>query len=140
MKRILIALSLLLFADVAFGQTQISAYVYNAGTSSWQPLTASSGTAVQFIPSTAAQLYGQLASGAWTPCLTTGNCGTGGGSTGTVTSVAMTVPGVIFTSPVSGSPITTSGTLALAQLRRLQIPSWLARQAAQQQRPRSGQP
>jgi|GEM_PF-4000149 len=34
--------------------------------------------------------------------------------TGTVTSVALTVPGIIFTSPVSGSPITTSGTLALA--------------------------
>jgi hypothetical protein len=32
---------------------------------------------------------------------------------GTVTSVALTVPGVIFVSPVSGSPITTSGTLAL---------------------------
>ena len=37
-----------------------------------------------------------------------------GGGSGTVTSVALTVPGVIFTSPVSGSPITTSGTLALA--------------------------
>jgi len=33
---------------------------------------------------------------------------------GTVTSVAMTVPGVIFTSPVAGSPITSSGTFALA--------------------------
>lgn len=37
----------------------------------------------------------------------------GGGGTGTVTSVGLTVPGVIFTSPVSGSPVTTSGTLAL---------------------------
>lgn len=34
--------------------------------------------------------------------------------TGTVTSVGLSVPGVIFTSPVSGSPVTTSGTLALA--------------------------
>lgn len=34
--------------------------------------------------------------------------------TGTVTSVALTVPGVIFNSPVAGSPITTSGTFALA--------------------------
>lgn len=33
---------------------------------------------------------------------------------GTVTSVAMTAPTALFTSPVSGSPITTSGTLALA--------------------------
>lgn len=38
----------------------------------------------------------------------------GGGGTGTVTSVGLTVPGVIFTSPVSGSPVTTAGTLALA--------------------------
>lgn len=38
----------------------------------------------------------------------------GGGGSGTVTSVALTVPGVIFTSPVSGSPVTTAGTLALA--------------------------
>lgn len=33
---------------------------------------------------------------------------------GTVTSVGLTVPGVIFISPVSGSPVTSSGTLALA--------------------------
>lgn len=33
---------------------------------------------------------------------------------GTVTSVGLTVPGVIFVSPVSGSPVTSSGTLALA--------------------------
>jgi hypothetical protein len=33
---------------------------------------------------------------------------------GTVTSVGLTVPGVIFNSPVSGSPVTTSGTFALA--------------------------
>jgi hypothetical protein len=33
---------------------------------------------------------------------------------GTVTSVGLTVPGVIFVSPVSGTPITTSGTFALA--------------------------
>ncbi len=38
----------------------------------------------------------------------------GSGGSGTVTSVAMTVPGVIFS--VSGSPITTSGTLALSLL------------------------
>lgn len=38
----------------------------------------------------------------------------GGGGMGTVTSVGLTVPGVIFTSPVSGSPVTTAGTLALA--------------------------
>lgn len=38
----------------------------------------------------------------------------GGGGTGTVTSVGMTVPGVIFNSPVSGSPVTTSGSFALA--------------------------
>lgn len=38
----------------------------------------------------------------------------GGGGSGTVTSVGLTVPGVIFTSPVSGSPVTTAGTLALA--------------------------
>lgn len=43
-----------------------------------------------------------------------GSTGGGGGGTGTVTSVALTVPGVVFTSPVSGTPITTSGTLALA--------------------------
>ena len=35
----------------------------------------------------------------------------GGGGSGTVTSVALTSPGVIYS--VSGSPITTSGTLAL---------------------------
>lgn len=34
------------------------------------------------------------------------------GGSGTVTSVAMTMPGVIFNTTVSGSPITTSGTLA----------------------------
>jgi hypothetical protein len=45
--------------------------------------------------------------------------GSGGGS-GTVTSVGMTVPGVIFASPVSGSPITTSGTFALALATQVQ--------------------
>jgi len=40
--------------------------------------------------------------------------GTGGGGVGTVTSVAMTVPSVLFTTPVSGSPVTGDGTLALA--------------------------
>ena len=39
--------------------------------------------------------------------------GTGNGN-GTVTSVGLTVPGTIFTTPVSGSPVTGSGTLALA--------------------------
>jgi hypothetical protein len=38
-------------------------------------------------------------------------CGTSGGGTGTVTSVAMTVPSFLS---VTGSPVTTSGTLALA--------------------------
>jgi hypothetical protein len=33
---------------------------------------------------------------------------------GTVTSVGLTVPGVLFTSPVSGSPVTGAGTFALA--------------------------
>ena len=37
-------------------------------------------------------------------------CGTSGG--GSVTSVAMTMPGVLFVTSVTGSPITTSGTLA----------------------------
>ncbi len=37
-------------------------------------------------------------------------CGTSAG--GSVTSVAMTMPGVLFNTSVSGSPITTSGTLA----------------------------
>ncbi|HYG79628.1 MAG TPA: hypothetical protein VD861_04535, partial [Pyrinomonadaceae bacterium] len=36
------------------------------------------------------------------------------GGSGTVTSVALTVPGVIFQTPVSGSPVTGSGTLALS--------------------------
>jgi len=36
----------------------------------------------------------------------------GSGGTGTVTSVALTMPGVIFNTSVTGSPITTSGTLA----------------------------
>lgn len=36
-----------------------------------------------------------------------------GTGTGTVTSVGLTVPGVIFQSPVTGSPINTAGTLAL---------------------------
>lgn len=40
--------------------------------------------------------------------------GGGGGGTGTVTSVGLTVPGVIFETPVVGSPVTTAGTLALA--------------------------
>jgi len=40
------------------------------------------------------------------------NTASGGAGTGTVTSVAMTMPGTIFNSSVSGSPITTSGTLA----------------------------
>jgi hypothetical protein len=38
--------------------------------------------------------------------------GPGAGGSGTVTSVAMTMPGVLFNSIVPGSPITTSGTLA----------------------------
>lgn len=36
----------------------------------------------------------------------------GGGGSGTVTSIALTMPGIIFNSTVPGSPITTSGTLA----------------------------
>ena len=40
------------------------------------------------------------------------NTASGGAGTGTVTSVGMTMPGTIFNSSVSGSPITTSGTLA----------------------------
>ena len=38
--------------------------------------------------------------------------GTGGGGLGTVTSVAMTGDGTVFNSSVTGSPVTTSGTLA----------------------------
>jgi hypothetical protein len=38
--------------------------------------------------------------------------GPGAGGSGTVTSVAMTMPGTLFNSSVPGSPITTSGTLA----------------------------
>lgn len=38
----------------------------------------------------------------------------GGGGSGTVTSVGLTAPSALFVSPVSGSPVTTSGTLALA--------------------------
>jgi len=50
----------------------------------------------------------------------TGWVASGGGGSGTVTSVALTVPGVIFNSPVVGSPITTSGTFALALATQLQ--------------------
>lgn len=50
----------------------------------------------------------------------TGWVASGGGGGGTVTSVALTVPGVIFDSPVVGSPITTSGTFALALATQLQ--------------------
>ncbi len=42
---------------------------------------------------------------------TVGPYGTGGGS-GTVTSVGLSMPGVIFNASVPGSPVTTSGTLA----------------------------
>jgi hypothetical protein len=42
----------------------------------------------------------------------TASAGTSG--TGTVTSVGLTVPGVLFQSPVAGSPVTGAGTLALA--------------------------
>lgn len=38
----------------------------------------------------------------------------GSAATGTVTSVAMTLPSSLFTTPPTGSPITTTGTLALA--------------------------
>ncbi len=38
--------------------------------------------------------------------------GTGGAGNGTVTSVGLTMPGVLFSSTVSGSPVTTAGTLA----------------------------
>lgn len=38
----------------------------------------------------------------------------GGGGSGTVTSVGFAAPTALFTSPVSGSPVTTSGTLTLA--------------------------
>lgn len=38
----------------------------------------------------------------------------GGGGTGTVTSVAMTLPSTVFVNPPTGSPITTSGTIAVA--------------------------
>lgn len=82
-------LALLLLTVPAFGQFTPptgAAYVYNSSTFSWQPLAASSGTAVSFTPPAVA-LYGQLSSGAWTPCLTTGNCG-GSSSSGTVTSVS----------------------------------------------------
>lgn len=44
----------------------------------------------------------------------TGWLAIGGGGSGTVTSVGLTAPSVLFVSPVSGSPVTTSGTLALA--------------------------
>jgi len=37
----------------------------------------------------------------------------GGGGSGTVTSVGLTAPATLFVSPVSGSPVTTAGTLAL---------------------------
>ena len=47
--------------------------------------------------------------------ITAASNGTGGGG-GTVTSVAMTTPGVLYS--VSGSPITTSGTLALALINQ----------------------
>lgn len=43
----------------------------------------------------------------------------GGGGSGTVTSVAMTGDGVIFNSTVSGSPVTTSGTLAPSLLTQV---------------------
>lgn len=50
------------------------------------------------------------ANGSWQPSYNVNNAGGG-----TVTSVAMTVPTALFaTSPVSGSPVTTSGTLAPA--------------------------
>ncbi len=39
--------------------------------------------------------------------------GGGGGGTGTVTSVALSVPSILFTNPPSGSPITTSGTITV---------------------------
>jgi hypothetical protein len=42
------------------------------------------------------------------------NFGGGGGGTGTVTSVALSAPAALFVSPVTGSPVTTTGTLALA--------------------------
>lgn len=44
----------------------------------------------------------------------TGWLAIGGGGSGTVTSVGLTAPSALFVSPVSGSPVTTSGTLALA--------------------------
>ncbi len=46
--------------------------------------------------------------------------GGGGGGTGTVTSVAMTVPSVLFTNPPSGSPITTVGSLDVALVTQVQ--------------------
>lgn len=49
------------------------------------------------------------ANGAWNSSYSVNNAGGG-----TVTSVAMTLPSVLFTTPPTGSPITTTGTLALA--------------------------
>ncbi|MGA9668296.1 MAG: hypothetical protein WBQ94_03765 [Terracidiphilus sp.] len=84
MKRL--ALLFVVICGIAQAQTNVAAYVYNSSTFAWTPLAASSGTAVQFVPSTAVQLYGQLSSGAWTPCLTSGNCGSGSGGGDTITS------------------------------------------------------
>lgn len=83
--------------------------------------TATAGDAIDLGTTVSAGTYciGKLltspaASTAGTVAL--GDCPTVAGGGGTVTSVALTTPGVIFSSPAGGSPVTTSGTLALALL------------------------
>lgn len=99
-----------LFAGLCFGQGNpppFAAYILSGGVWTAAPTT-SSTSPLPFTPPPVA-LYCFNGSGQWVPA--DSSCfGGGGGGSGTVTSVAMTVPAWLT---VAGSPITVSGTLAV---------------------------
>lgn len=84
-------------------------------TVSGSPVTTAGTIQLQFSNESANRvLAGPTSGGATTPAFRALVAADLPAGTGTVTSVALTVPGVIFS--VSGSPVTTSGTLALSLL------------------------
>ena len=94
-KITIVGVYLVLFATIGCASTRIPSNQVSVVTSGFSKNLNSSDTNVQAALNTIDQL----------------NTGGGGGS-GTVTSVAMTGDNVIYNSSVTGSPITTSGTLS----------------------------
>src|SRR5580704_19793432 len=104
--------ALLVFAITGIAHCQFTppanlGYLFNTGTGAWQPLSASSGTPVAFVPP-AVSLYGVLSSGAATPCTTAGNCFSAGGGGITALTQDVTASG---TGSVAATVVGINGTL-----------------------------